>query len=99
MYKYDKAACAKHLAAKEGVSISYCESTIEARNKHARKCSLRRRGDMAYGKQANYGPPDRHCHFNNSTSRDELEPQKKCPKVSLTSTSSDLEMECTESSP
>ena len=40
LYKYDKAACAKHLAAMEEVSICYNETTIKARNKQARKCSI-----------------------------------------------------------
>ena len=40
LYKYDKAACAKHLVAMEGVSVCYNETAIKARNKQARKLSI-----------------------------------------------------------
>ena len=48
MYKYDKAVRAKHIAAKDGVSISYCERFIsrstketsqKTHNSQARRCS------------------------------------------------------------
>ena len=91
--------CKASIAAKEGTSISYSEATLEARSKQARKCSIIcRRSRIAYDKQANYGPPDRQCHFNDSTCR-ELEPSAKCQKVAHIPVRSDSGMECTESSP
>ena len=67
MYKYDdKAACAKDVVAKEGTSISYGETFLNARNKQATKRSIRRRNDASYDKVAHYEPPDRQCHFQES---------------------------------
>ena len=31
LYKYDKTACAKNIAAKQGVSVTYCDQSQEAR--------------------------------------------------------------------
>ena len=37
MYKLDKVVCLKHIAAEEGVSLSYCSRSEEARRISARK--------------------------------------------------------------
>ena len=72
-------ACAKHLAAMEGVTVCYNETTLKARNKQARKRSIHRRGGIAYDKQAKYGPPDRQCHFNNKKD-EKLNARENTPK-------------------
>ena len=45
MYKYDKAACAKHVAAKEGISVSYGETSLNAASN---KTCIRQRNDTSY---------------------------------------------------
>ena len=87
MYKYDKAACAKHIAAMEGTSISYIGKNLEIRKKQNIKRSIHRQNSPSYDKLAQYGPPDRQCHFEESTSRKRSAeqtseaPSSKNPKI------------------
>ena len=65
LYKYDKAACAKHIAANVGVSVTYCDQSQEARKAEAAKRNMRRQSKSSSDLTAQYGPPDRQCHFEN----------------------------------
>ena len=68
VYKLDKLACFKHMAAEEGTSISYRRKT-EARKANA---EARQRQRMKVGKpdhNAEHGPPDRVTNFNMGNSR------------------------------
>ena len=40
LYKYDKAACGKNIAAKQGVSVTYCDQSQEARKSEAAKRNM-----------------------------------------------------------
>ena len=65
VYKVDKVACLKHIAAEEGVFSSYRSQTEEARRvATAKKCQQRMK--LIPDKAAQFGPPD---HFVVSTSR------------------------------
>ena len=69
VYKLDKLACFKHMAAEEGTSISYRRKTEEARKANA---EARQRQRMKVGKpdhNAEHGPPDRVTNFNMGNSR------------------------------
>ena len=68
VYKVDKVACLKHIAAKEGVSLSYRSQTEEARRvAAAKKCQQRMK--LIPDKAAQVGPPDHTDIFVVSTSR------------------------------
>ena len=66
LYKYDKAACAKNIAAKQGVSVTYCDQSQEARKSEAAKRNMRRQKTSRSDLTSKYGPPDRECHFETS---------------------------------
>lgn len=53
LYKYDKAACAKNIAAKQGVSVTYCDQSQEARKSEAAK---RRQITSGSDLTSQYGP-------------------------------------------
>ena len=65
LYKYDKAACAKHMAARRSISISYCDTSENGRKTAATKRNIRRQkaAEQNKDKGAQNGPPDRQCHF------------------------------------
>ena len=65
LYKYDKAACAKNIAAKQGVSVTFCDQSQEARKSEATKRNMRRQKSSASDLTSQFGPPDRQCHFEN----------------------------------
>lgn len=66
LYKYDKASCAKNLAAKVEVSVTYCNQSQEVRKSEAAKRNMRRKNQSANDLTSQYGPPDRECHFLNN---------------------------------
>ena len=98
MYKYDKAACAKHVAAKEGISVSYAETSLDARKKQAIKRSICRRNDASYDKVAQYGPPDRQCHFQEPAHytrlavAEGLRSKQKYPKISTSEDCTEMDI-------
>ena len=60
MYKYDKAACTKNIAAKQRVSVTYCDQSQKARKLEAARRNTRRQnaaGDLI----SQNGPPDHQC--------------------------------------
>ena len=65
VFKVDKVACLKHLAAKEGVVVSYRSRTEEARRSVAAKKRLQRYKSIPDKKifKCEYGPPDRLENF------------------------------------
>ena len=63
LYRYDKAACAKNIAANRGVSVTYCDQSQEARKSAAAKRNMRRQNKSSSDLTAQYGPPARQCHF------------------------------------
>jgi hypothetical protein len=65
LYKYDKAACAKNIAARQGVSVTYCDQSQEARKSEAAKRNTRRQKTAGSDLTSQNGPPDRQCHFKN----------------------------------
>ena len=64
VYKHDKNACCKHIAAENGCSISYRSRDEEAHKQNAE--SQRRQHAIAFNsnKAAQHGPPDRSTSFN-----------------------------------
>ena len=46
LYKYDKAACAKKIAAKQGESVTYFDQSQEARKSEAPKRNVRRQKNL-----------------------------------------------------
>ena len=62
LYRLDKSECAKHLAASIGVSVSYSDRSHEARKSAAMKRNTLRT-QKHDDDEAEYGPPDRQCHF------------------------------------
>ena len=68
VYKVDKVACLKHIAAEDGVSLSYRSQTEEARRTAAaKKCQQRMK--VVPDKIAQFRPPDCTGHFVASSSR------------------------------
>ncbi len=65
LYKYDKAACAKNIAARQGVSVTYCDQSQEARKSEAAKRNMRRQKTAGSDLTSQNGPPDHQCHFEN----------------------------------
>ena len=61
LYKLDKSVCAKHLAASEGVSVSYQDGTPESRKRVAetRKWQRQKQQQAIRDKGALRGPPDK----------------------------------------
>ena len=78
LYKLDKLACFKHMAAEEGISITYRRKTEEARRANA---VARQKQRMKAGKpdhNAEHGPPDRVTNFNVENSRKRKATEDKC---------------------
>ena len=85
LYKYDKAAFAKNIADKQGVSVTYCDQSQEARKSEATKRNMRRQKTSASDLTSQYRPPDRQCHFENGEKKRRASTSKsgnaKRPKV------------------
>lgn len=64
MYKYDREACAKHIAAKEGSSYHTMEK-LDTRHKER---NIHCQSIASYDELAQHGLPDRQCYFEQSTS-------------------------------
>lgn len=81
LYKLDKLACFKHMAAEEGISITYRRKTEEARRANA---VARQKQRMKAGKpdhNAEHGPPDRVTNFNvENTANSDLASKERRPK-------------------
>ena len=63
VYKIDKVACLKHIAAQHKTSLSYRSRTEEARRTAATKNQKQRYKNISTDKSANFGPPDRSTNF------------------------------------
>ena len=63
VYKVDKVACLKHIAAEEGVILSYRSRTEDSRRMAAKKKSLQRKQKIIPDRAAQFGPPDRSDNF------------------------------------
>ena len=63
VYKIDKVACLKHIAAQHKTSLSYCLRTEEARRTAATRKQKQRCKNISTDKSANFGPPDRSTNF------------------------------------
>ena len=63
VYKIDKVACLKHIAAQHKISLSYRSRTEEARRTAATKKQKQRYKNISTDKSANFGPPDRSTNF------------------------------------
>ena len=67
VYKLDKVICLKHIAAVEGVSLSYRSRSEEARRPSARKKQKQRARNQGLSDiSAQFGPPDRVTNFTGS---------------------------------
>jgi len=62
VYKVDKVACLKHIAAEEGTMLSYRSKTEEARRQAALKKQKQRKACIP-DKSAQFGPPDRASNY------------------------------------
>ena len=70
VYKLDKVACLKHIAAEEGISTSYRSTSEEARRAAAKtKARQRYMAKSCSDKDAQFGPPDRYDNFNPNTNK------------------------------
>ena len=73
VYKVDKVVCLKHIAAEEGVSLSYRSRSEEARRTSERKKQKQRaRNQGPSDISAQFGPPDRVTNFTGSSTRSNL---------------------------
>ena len=65
LYKLDKSECAKHLAASNGVSLSYNDTfrSEDARKSTAKKRNVQRTQKVNSDSTTEHGPPDGQCHF------------------------------------
>lgn len=63
VYKIDKVACLKHMAAEKGVSLSYRSRTEDARRMSAAKKQQQRLNKVVPDKNLQFGPPDRNDTF------------------------------------
>ena len=63
VYKVDKVACLKHIAAEEGTVLSYRSRTEESRRLEA-LAKRKQRMKCIPDKTSQYGPPDRTDNFN-----------------------------------
>ena len=68
VYKVDKVACLKHLAAEGGVTLSYRSRSEDARRTTALKKQEYRK-KLIPDKSSQYGPPDRLDNFSGELSR------------------------------
>ena len=66
VYKVDKVACLKHIAAEEGTTLSYRSKTEEARRQAALKKQKQRKACNP-DKSAQFGPPDRPSNYQSTT--------------------------------
>ena len=62
VYKVDKVACLRHIAAKEGIVLSYRSRSEESRRATALK-KREYRKKITPDKESDYGPPDRIDNF------------------------------------
>ena len=62
MYKVDKVTCLKHIAAEDGIVLSYRSKSEEARRMTAKKRQQYRMRAIP-DKESEYGPPDRADNF------------------------------------
>ena len=62
VYKIDKVACLKHIAAEDGTSLSYRSKIEQVRRETARRKQKQRMGSIP-DKTAEYGPPDCPSNF------------------------------------
>ena len=83
IYKLDKAVCAKHFAAENGISISHRDRSETARGSAAQ---TRQRQRLAKNYpddlKAQKGPPDRACHFAQGCKRYDVQIVKLFPTSS-----------------
>ena len=64
VYKVDKVACLRHIAAEDHVSLSYRSRDTDAlRAEAARKQKQRQKDKVAPDRSAQFGPPDRASNF------------------------------------
>ena len=63
VYKIDKVACLKHMVAEDGLSLSYRSKTEECRRMEALQKRKQRTVRFTSDANAEYGPPDRQCNF------------------------------------
>ena len=64
VYKLDKMACLKHIAAEACISLSYCSRTEDARRDESeRKRKQRSIKDIPLDRRAQFGPPDKSSNF------------------------------------
>ena len=64
VYKVDKVACLRHIAAEDHVSLSYRSRDTDAlRAEAARKQKQRQKDKVAADRSAQFGPPDRASNF------------------------------------
>ena len=98
VYKIDKVACLKHIAAEDGTSLSYRSKTEQARRETARRKQKQRMGSIP-DKTAEYGPPDRPSNFlstsgsrkrKNTSSTDNPPTKKAIPHVSSYTSTNDF---------
>ena len=68
VYKLDKVACLKHIAAEQNVSLSYRSRSEEARLADAQRKQKQRQKTLAPDKTAQFGPPDKLSNFAPSAS-------------------------------
>lgn len=78
LYKLDKLACFKHMAAEEGISITYRRKTEEARRANAVARQKQRMKAGKHDHNAEHGPPDRVTNFNVENSRKRKATEYKC---------------------
>ena len=63
VYKLDKVACLKHIAAEQNISLSYRSCSEEAWLADARSKQKQRQKTLAPDKTAQYRPPDKLSNF------------------------------------
>ena len=63
LYKADKYKCTKHMAAMDGISITYSDKSCEGRKKAAVSRSKHRTKKFESDPDAMHAPPDRQTHF------------------------------------
>ena len=68
VYKIDKLACLKHIAAKKGVTLSYRSKTEESRRTTAVNKQSQRLAKSIPDKSCQHGPPDRVDNFQSDSS-------------------------------
>ena len=76
VYKVDKVACLKHIAAENGIILTYRSTTEEARRKDALTKKKQRMKSLP-DKTSQYGPPDRPSNFISPDSSRKRERQDK----------------------